>query len=409
MIKQHIVVEILKAIPATLNVVDTDYNILAVGGEITRTFEDIEQVMGKKCHKVFQERDNPCPWCKVDRVIKAGDIINETTTPDDPREKLVGKPLNIYIRPLKDKAGNIIGAIELGTDITQIRKADEERKQAEEALQESQEKLTGIVESVTDAMIMLDNEFNVVWTNDISKGLFEPNPVGNKCYAACHGRDTVCKPCIVQQCFEDCKVHEFETEITDADGNQKTFWCTANVAAWDEDSSPRMVVEFLRDITDRKRVNQKLREREAALEIQTNKLKEVNTALRVLLKRREEDMTELEENVLSNLKQMVIPHIEKLKKSGLDAEQNAYISILQSSLNDIISPFSHKLSSKYLTLSPREIQVANLVREGKTTKAIADLLNVSPNAIVYHRYHIREKLGLRGKKINLAAHLSSLL
>jgi PAS domain S-box-containing protein len=409
MTQHHIILEILKTIPGTLNVIDTDFNILMVGGEITRTFEDIEQVIGKKCHKVFQERDNPCPWCKVDRVIKAGDIINETTTPDDPREKLVGKPLNIYIRPLKDKDGSIIGAIELGTDITQIRKADKERKRAEEALRESQEKLTGIVESVTDAMIMMDKEFNVVWTNDIVKGLFEPDRVGNKCYAVYHGRASVCKPCIVQQCFQDSKIHEFETEITDADGKQKTLWCTANVAAWDEDGRPRMVVEFLRDITDRKLVNQKLREREAALEIQTNKLKEVNTALRVLLKRREEDMTELEERVLSNLRQMVIPHIEKLKKSGLDAAQIGYVNILQSSLNDIVSPFSHKLSSKYLSLSPREIQVANLVREGKTTKAIADLLNVSPNAVVYHRYHIRKKLGLRGKKINLAAYLSSLL
>lgn len=69
MIKQDIIIEILKTIPGTLNVIDRDYNILVAGGEITRTFENIEQIIGKKCHKVFQERDKPCPWCKVHRVI----------------------------------------------------------------------------------------------------------------------------------------------------------------------------------------------------------------------------------------------------------------------------------------------------------------------------------------------------
>ena len=172
MIKQHIIIEILKAIPATLNVIDTDYNILAVGGEITRTFENIEQIIGEKCYKVFQKRDNPCPWCKVDRVIKAGDIINETTTPDDPREKLVKKPLSIYLRPLKDKDGNIIGAIELATDITQIRKADEDRKLAEEALQESNERFRVVFDTAQDSIFMKDRTLKYVQVNPAMEKLF---------------------------------------------------------------------------------------------------------------------------------------------------------------------------------------------------------------------------------------------
>ena len=172
MIKQHIIIEILKAIPATLNVIDTDYNILAVGGEITRTFENIEQIIGEKCYKVFQKRDNPCPWCKVDRVIKAGDIINETTTPDDPREKLVKKPLSIYLRPLKDKYGNIIGAIELATDITQIRKADEDRKLAEEALQESNERFRVVFDTAQDSIFMKDRTLKYVQVNPAMEKLF---------------------------------------------------------------------------------------------------------------------------------------------------------------------------------------------------------------------------------------------
>jgi two-component system cell cycle sensor histidine kinase/response regulator CckA len=164
-IKQDTLLEILKAIPGTLNVVDTDYNILAVGGEIARTFENVHRIIGKKCHKVFQKRDNPCPWCKVDRVIRVGDIINETTTPDDPREELVKKPLSVHLRPLRDKDGNIGGAIELGTDITQIRKADEERKRAEDALREQREELQIILDCVPVYIFSKDKDGRYIRVN----------------------------------------------------------------------------------------------------------------------------------------------------------------------------------------------------------------------------------------------------
>jgi transcriptional regulator with PAS, ATPase and Fis domain len=150
--QQHIAPEVLRTIPATLNVVDTDYNILAIGGNITRTSESYNKVIGKKCHKVFQKRDNPCPWCKIDRVLRTGDTINEITSPDDPREKVVGKPLNVYLCPLKDKHGKIIGVLELATDITQIRKADEKRKQAEEALRESEAKYHSLYDTMKEGV-----------------------------------------------------------------------------------------------------------------------------------------------------------------------------------------------------------------------------------------------------------------
>jgi hypothetical protein len=92
-------------------------------------------------------------------------------------------------------------------------------------------------------MTMLDREFNIVWVNDIAKGLFGPNLIGNKCYNAYHGRDRICEPCVIKQCFEDGKVHQFETDIVAPNGNQMIFSCTASVAAWDEDGRPKMVKE----------------------------------------------------------------------------------------------------------------------------------------------------------------------
>jgi DNA-binding CsgD family transcriptional regulator len=162
------------------------------------------------------------------------------------------------------------------------------------------------------------------------------------------------------------------------------------------------------DVTAIKLAEEALKERELELELQSQKLEETNTALRVLLKAREEDKRELEEKVLTNVKELVTPYLSYLKKAGLDTRQKAYLEIVESNLNDIISPFLHNISSKYLNLTPREIQVAALVKEGKATKEIAEILNLSLNAVDFHRKNIRGKLGLTNKKANLRSHLLSL-
>ena len=148
--------------------------------------------------------------------------------------------------------------VDMGHLLSVIRQVGK-RKHAEEALRKSEEKLAGIVESVSDAMIMMDKQFNIVWTNEVAKNIFGPDLVGKKCYSACLGRDKFCDPCVVKKCFEDSKVHEFETEALRPDEQERAFWCTASVAARHKDGRPRAVVEFLRDITERRQAEEKIK------------------------------------------------------------------------------------------------------------------------------------------------------
>ena len=161
------------------------------------------------------------------------------------------------------------------------------------------------------------------------------------------------------------------------------------------------------EVEERKRAETALRKNQEALEAQSRHLAEVNTALKVLLKQREDDKKELQENLLSNVKELIHPYLDRLKRGRLNADQSTLVRILESNLDNIVSPFISRLSSKFFQLTPMEIRVANLVKAGKTNAQIADLLCVSKNTVMFHRFNIRRKLGLKNKKINLASHLMS--
>ncbi|MCJ7685376.1 MAG: LuxR C-terminal-related transcriptional regulator [Desulfobacteraceae bacterium] len=160
-----------------------------------------------------------------------------------------------------------------------------------------------------------------------------------------------------------------------------------------------------------KQLKKEIHERKAAeisLMVQSQHLEEVNTALKVLLKQREGDKKALEEVVVSNVRELINPYIEKLAKCRLGENQRTLLGILESNLNNIVSPFINNISSKILNFTPMEIKIANLVREGKTNKEIAGVLFLSVNTVLVHRHHIRTKLGIKNKKTNLRSHLLSL-
>ncbi len=122
----------------------------------------------------------------------------------------------------------------------------------------------------------------------------------------------------------------------------------------------------------------------------------------------ENQKQDIEKNIYYNIKELVFPYIDKLKSAELTKKQKKYIEIIESNLNNITSPFTTRLLSELVSLSPSEMQIATLVRLGKTSKEISKLLNLSPKTIDTHRYSIRNKLGLKNKKVNLRSHLLSL-
>jgi PAS domain S-box-containing protein len=136
-------------------------------------------------------------------------------------------------------------------------------------------------------------------------------------------------------------------------------------------------------------------------------LKEANTALRVLMKQREEDLKILEERIQKNVNELVLPYVKKLASVNLDGIHKEYLKILETNLNEITSSFITNLSTIYKRLTPQEIQVADLIKKGKNTKEMASMLRTSVHTVGTHRNNIRKKLGLRFSKVNLRSILLS--
>ncbi|UCH07492.1 MAG: PAS domain S-box protein, partial [Deltaproteobacteria bacterium] len=163
-----------------------------------------------------------------------------------------------------------------------------------------------------------------------------------------------------------------------------------------------------KEVKERKVAERGLKKSEKALKVKAKNLGEANTALKVLLKRRQEDKTELEEKVVSNVKELVEPYLRKVQRSRLTERQKAYLSILESNLNEVVAPYSRSLSGKFMNLTPSEIQIANLIKHGISTKDVSEMLHLSTKTVEFHRHNIRKKIGIKNTKANLRSYLLSL-
>ena len=191
------------------------------------------------------------------------------------------------------------------------------------------------------------------------------------------------------------------------DGSLFDVHLSASVVADEYGRALCMMGSFV-DITEQRKMEKALRESKAELEQRTRMLEEVNTTLKVLLERRAEDKNSLEERVQLNTKELVLPLLKRLRKTSLQPQQLSSLDVIESNLNNITSSFSHLLYSRHQELTPMEVRVADLIREGKSTREIAELMNLSPRTIESHRESLRKKMGIRDRRENLRFHLLSL-
>jgi PAS domain S-box-containing protein len=306
-----------------------------------------------------------------------------------------------FTRPIF-RGDEVVGLQGMLLDIT-------EHKEAEKALKESEARYRELVETMNEGLSIVDENKIRTYANPRLCEILGYDPseiIGVRATKPLDGRNTA----IWEEQFEKRRTGDsgsYEITWTRKDGN-KVPTILSPRPLFDGEGRFRGSFSVITDVSDLKRAEQELKQRERELQVKSANLEEANAALKVLLAMRERDKTQLEEKVLFNVKELINPYVEKLKRTSLDDRQATYLNILESNLSNIAASFSHALHFKYTNLTPAEIQIAGLIRDGKTTKEIADLLNLSTRTIESHRKNIRRKMGLTDKKMNLRTTLLSL-
>ena len=298
----------------------------------------------------------------------------------------------------------------------QMSQRDQDLEKIENQCQANEETMRILLNSTHDLALLVDTDGTVLTVNTRAAERYGKDPeelIGENIYSLMPAETVALRRRKAEEVIQTKQPVEYTEENAG-----KYFDCNL-FPILDNDGNVQSFTVFVKDITDRhqyeqalqnirEELEQRVKERTGELEEKARNLEEVNTALKVLLQRLDEDKKVLEEKVMLNMRQLIEPYLDKLKKSRLNESQKNVLDILESNLAAIVSPFARSFSNSFIKLTPTEIQVANLIRQGKTTKEIADLLNLSIKTIEFHRENIRTKIGIKNKKINLRTHLLSI-
>ena len=296
--------------------------------------------------------------------------------------------VSFNLTPIKGDDGSVLRHVGSFVDIT-------ERKDSEERIQRSEAGLRALIGSMNDVVALVDKKGTYTTINRENLDMFGTSltePFEKQLTEVIPTKQVPRFLAAVRKALTTRQTVHTDYNIDTKKGER---WFSAAISPVTDEST----VSVARDITDLKMAESELRAKSLSLE-------ETNSALRVLLQNMEDAKRELEENVVSNIRVLVMPHVKKLARHSLVSMEKLQVDAIEAGLQNVASPFLRDLGQFGLT--PTEIQVANHVRDGRTTKEIIELMHSTKDSIDMHRYHIRKKLGLNKAKTNLRSYLLSL-
>ena len=169
----------------------------------------------------------------------------------------------------------------------------------------------------------------------------------------------------------------------------------------------RLYSELQQELSTRKKAEKKLAKSESKLRKQKLELKKKNIALQEVLGQVEIEKQSIKDQIAENVEKLIMPVLKKFKLNAVSIEEE-YIDLLISNIEQLTAPFIINLKRLSSKLTPRELEICNLIKNGLRNKEISKILNISPKTIERHRYNIRKKFKINTKKINLPVYLQTL-
>lgn len=161
---------------------------------------------------------------------------------------------------------------------------------------------------------------------------------------------------------------------------------------------------ILKDAVEQFKLNSDIKDK--LLEAETS-LEKKNIALQEIMNMIETEKSKVLKNAFTNIETILLPIFQEIKEA-LPESKKKMAQHFEESLRDLSPSLAHSLTQNNSKLTPREIQICNLVNKGLASKEIAEQLDIAIETIAKHRYRIRRKLGLSKKSDRLSVYLHSL-
>jgi PAS domain S-box-containing protein len=300
------------------------------------------------------------------------------------------KILTWHSRAVLDEDAMVIGQIVLGIDITA-------RIHAEVTLAKSKKTIDALLNAITEPIFMIDRRGMILAANSIAarrwgregqelvgRIVYELLPLGVQSFLKSNVR----------------RVMRTSAPVRYEDSSEGRFFDTIIYPILGNNGRVEQMAVISMDVTERKSA-------EAALHLQKTLLEEKNVALREMIRQVMDEKKLIGKQVMANVDRLLLPLIGKLRAKGGGID-DVYVNLLENSLRELMSSFGQDLSARDLGLTQREIEIAHMIKNGMTSKQIAQLMNISTRTVEIHRGHIRKKLGLRQRRQNLNVFLGTL-
>ena len=286
---------------------------------------------------------------------------------------------------------------------------DAVQKTPEQMLREFELFFTHVFDSSRDGISILDLDLTILGVNQTMQRWYahEMPIAGRKCYEVYHHATRPCANCPTRTAIASGTSQSGVVPYEDPQrvrGSQEL----SVFPLFDDRKRMFGVIEYVRDITREREEEEVLENLKQRLQFQTRTVKEQEIALNVLLRQGHSGEQRLAAALRSNLDALILPLLARLKNRAGEGEIKELILLLESRLRELSAPFVRTLCLGEHGLTPRELEVASMVREGRTTKEIAGVLGVSIKAVEFHRLRIRKKLGVAHTGRNLSALLGTI-
>jgi len=384
-----------------ISLISPRMEVIAINDQMRKWFPRIHVSGMPICYRTFRDPpgDSICRGCPTCRTLRDG-LIHENLIERHTSEG--SRKLRILASPIEDRMGKIIAAAAMVEDVT-------EQCQAMIGLEMSENMYRTLFENTGTAAILIGEDMTITLVNsqfEKQTGYAKEEVEGRMSLLRLvpdEYHDQVRSNHFQRRVKADAVPRQYELQLVMKSGETRDTFITVDMIPGTKQSIASVI-----DITELHQAERAVMRQKQDLENKARLLEDVNTALKVLLRQREKDREEIEASIVMNIKSLILPHVELLKKTTRDGCQQNSIQILETNVNKIMSPFLKSLTLQHAKLTPRQLQISSLIKDGKATKEIAEILHCSIRSVEFHRNNIRKTLGLNKNKTNLRSYLHSL-